>query len=242
MAQPPESIILIDSGGFVREYDLQDVIRRRASGQTWAEIGSAYGRSKNSAASWFHARKNAVPRPAAAPRTAPPPPPSSLDEAVPGVDDGNAPPSPPQDSADPFEETVRPAPTPAAESSSEPSSDASGPVASRLGEDAARAYLPLLFGSMDALAGAGAVWLVRRKLGERATTEIMLQARTLATLHEAEKMALESALVNRLAAIELTPDEALLYTVVAIYAAKALAVASLDVDDRRSEPLTLQVA
>lgn len=147
---------------------------------------------------------------------------------------------------DPFEGPVR-EPVSDAQASSGADANASepttqGPVASALGEDAARAYLPLLFGAMDALAGAGAVWLIRRKLGDDATTEIMLQARTLATLHDAEKMALEAALVRRLATIELTPDEALMFTVVAIYAAKALAVSSLEGPNRASEPLTLQVA
>lgn len=86
------------------------------------------------------------------------------------------------------------------------------------------------------------MWLVRRKLGDAATTDLLLQARTLATLHDAEKLALESALVRRLSTIELTPEEALTFTVLAIYAAKALAVSSLQAPEKPSEPLTLQVA
>jgi hypothetical protein len=99
---------------------------------------------------------------------------------------------------------------------------------------------------MDALAGAGAIWLVRRKLGERASTELLLQARTLAALAPAERMALEAALVQRLAAVELTPDEALMYTMLAIYASKALAVASLEAPADGAPPVmdapTLAVA
>ena len=93
---------------------------------------------------------------------------------------------------------------------------------------------------MDGLAGAGAIWLVRRKLGEAATTELLVQARTIAALSDAEKLALESALVRRLATIELSPDEALLFTVLAIYAAKTLAVASIE--SPVPQPITLQVA
>lgn len=235
----------------MRDYDLSDVMRRRAAGETWAEIGSAYGRSRASAATWFQKHKggastSSTPR---ATRSRPSTSSSSsssstssapVDDVTPGVDETQADAST-SSTDDPFEEPVRAPAADASTSSTDTSSSSTGPVASTLGEDAARAYLPLLFGVMDSLAGAGAVWLVRRKLGEAATTEILLQARTLATLHDAEKMALESALVRRLATIELTPDEALFFTFTAIYAAKALAVASIDLPER-SEPLTLQVA
>lgn len=233
----------------MRDYDLADVIRRRSAGETWAEIGSAYGRSRASAATWFQKHKAGASTSSTPRATRPRPSTSStssapVDDVTPGVDDTQADAST-SSTDDPFEEPVR-APTADASTSSTSSSSSSdtsstGPVASTLGEDAARAYLPLLFGVMDSLAGAGAVWIVRRKLGEAATTELLLQARTLATLHDAEKMALESALVRRLATIELTPDEALFFTFTAIYAAKALAVASIDLPER-SEPLTLQVA
>lgn len=129
------------------------------------------------------------------------------------------------DPVDPFAEAPREAPAGEAP-------EASGPAASRLGEDAARAYLPLLFGVTDAIAGTGAIWLVRRKLGDRATAELLEQARTIAALSPTEKQALEAALVNRLAAIELTPDEALLYTVLGIYAAKTIAIYSLEAPDQ----------
>jgi hypothetical protein len=81
---------------------------------------------------------------------------------------------------------------------------------------------------MDALAGAGAIWLVRRKLGEKASTELLTQARALASLSPTERMALEAALVQRLSVIELSPDEALVFTLLAIYASKVLAVASIE--------------
>jgi len=237
----------------MRDYDLGDVIRRRAAGQSWAEIGSAYGRSRASAATWYQKHKagagastsstsrRTTSRPSTT-STSSTSTSSTVEASTPGVVDDEQ-----RDQAtsdDPFEEPVRaPAADEASSTSSTSSTDtsSSGPVASTLGEDAARAYLPLLFGVMDSLAGAGAVWLVRRKLGDAATTELLLQARTLATLHDAEKMALESALVRRLATIELTPDEALFFTFTAIYAAKALAVASIELP-ARSEPLTLQVA
>jgi len=234
-----------DEGDIMRDYDLADVVRRRAAGESWAEIGSAYGRSRASAATWFQKHKGAstssTPRAtrARASTSSSSSSTATVETPTPGVVDEASSTSSTTD--DPFEEPVRAPAAAETSSTSEPSSTTSGPVASTLGEDAARAYLPLLFGVMDSLAGAGAVWLVRRKLGEAATTELLLQARTLATLHDAEKVALESALVRRLATIELTPDEALFFTVTAIYAAKALAVASIEAA-RGSEPITLQVA
>lgn len=233
----------------MRNYDLSDVIRRRAAGESWAEIGSAYGRSRASAATWYQKHKGASTssttratraRASTSSTSSTSSTTSTVETPTPGVVDEAS--STSSSTDDPFEEPVRAPAADETSSTSEPSSTTSGSVASTLGEDAARAYLPLLFGVMDSLAGAGAVWLVRRKLGQAATTELLLQARTLATLHDAEKMALESALVRRLATIELTPDEALFFTFTAIYAAKALAVASIDAADRASEPLTLQVA
>ena len=211
----------------MREYELTDVVRRRAAGETWAEIGAAYGRSKASAQTWFQRHKaGAAPSPTDGrfrPRAAP---------AAPAAPAPEAPEPDPTDSSseDPFADPVRPAAPvdqgePSASSSSSSSSSSGG---SQLGEDAARAYLPLLFGTMDALAGAGAIWLVRRKLGEKASTELLTQARALAALSPTERMALEAALVQRLAVIELSPDEALVFTLLAIYASKVLAVASIE--------------
>ena len=83
---------------------------------------------------------------------------------------------------------------------------------------------------MDAVAGAGAIWLLRRKMGAQPAGELIMQARQLAALSETERAALEGALVNRLAAVRLSPDEALMLTMCGIYAAKALAVMSLAPD------------
>lgn len=211
----------------MREYELTDVVRRRAAGETWAEIGAAYGRSKASAQTWFQRHKaGAAPSPTDGrfrPRAAPAAP------AAPAAEPAEADPTD-SSTEDPFADPVRPAAPvdqgePSASSSSSSSSSSGG---SQLGEDAARAYLPLLFGTMDALAGAGAIWLVRRKLGEKASTELLTQARALAALSPTERMALEAALVQRLAVIELSPDEALVFTLLAIYASKVLAVASIE--------------
>lgn len=211
----------------MREYELTDVVRRRAAGETWAEIGAAYGRSKASAQTWFQRHKaGAAPSPTDGrfrPRAAPAAP------AAPAPEPAEADPTD-SSTEDPFADPVRPAAPvdqgePSASSSSSTSSSSGG---SQLGEDAARAYLPLLFGTMDALAGAGAIWLVRRKLGEKASTELLTQARALAALSPTERMALEAALVQRLAVIELSPDEALVFTLLAIYASKVLAVASIE--------------
>lgn len=211
----------------MREYELTDVVRRRAAGETWAEIGAAYGRSKASAQTWFQRHKaGAAPSPTDGrfrPRAAPAAPAAPAPEAA-EVDPTDS------SSEDPFADPVRPAaPVDQGEpSASSSSSSSSSSGDSQLGEDAARAYLPLLFGTMDALAGAGAIWLVRRKLGEKASTELLTQAQALAALSPTQRMALEAALVKRLAVIELSPDEALVFTLLAIYASKVLAVASIE--------------
>jgi hypothetical protein len=124
---------------------------------------------------------------------------------------------------DPFAESARPVASAAPE-------EASPGEGTALGHDAARAYLPLIFGTMDAVAGAGAIWLLRRKMGAQPAGELIAQARQLASLSETERAALEGALVNRLAAVKLSPDEALVLTMCGIYAAKALAVMSLAPD------------
>ena len=80
---------------------------------------------------------------------------------------------------------------------------------------------------MDALAGAGAIWIIRRKLGDAVTDELLAQAQQLARLADHEKTALEGVLVQRLSTIRLSPDEALMLSVMGIYAAKALAVNAL---------------
>lgn len=200
----------------------------RAAGKSWADIGRAYGRTGAAArAAWARLRPGVAP-----PEQAPVQPVEVREQA------SSAEPTPepaqaeaPVDPIDPFAEEARGAP-------SGETPDTSGPTSSRLGEDAARAYLPLLFGLTDAIAGAGAVWLIRRKLGDATTNELLIQARTIASLSETERAALEAALVQRIATIELTPDEALLYTVLAIYSAKALAVMSLEAPRQ----LTLSVA
>lgn len=227
----------------MRDYNLADVIRRRAAGQTWAEIGSAYGRSKASASSWWQANKPADAPKRRASRTAnmqTPAEPTPTPESTPTPEPIDA-----STTSDPFEEPVRAATVDAGPQADGTPGATTGDVASTLGEDAARAYLPLFFGTMDAIAGAGAVWIVRRKLGDRATKELLDQARFLASLQDAEKQALESALVKKLATIELTPNEALLFTVLAIYAAKALAVSTLDVEPESKvldSPAPLQAA
>lgn len=125
-------------------------------------------------------------------------------------------------SDDPFSEPARVVETPSATDST---ADVTGPAA--LGEEAARAYLPLLYGTLDAVAGAMAVWVLRRKLGASTSQALIDQARQIATLTDAERMALEAALVQRLSTVRLSPDEALLLTMGVIYGSKMMAVNSL---------------
>lgn len=202
-------------------WNVQRMEAMRAAGKSWADIGRAYGRTGAAArAAWARMRPGVTP-----PVQAPMPPPVEMPVKEPAsqAEEGQDP-TPGEvasDPIDPFSETAR-------DASDGAPPETSSPVASRLGEDAARAYLPLLFGLVDAFAGAGAVWLLRRKLGDATTNELVLQARAIASLSETERAALEAALVQRIAAIELTPDEALLYTVLGIYSAKALAVMSIE--------------
>lgn len=107
----------------------------------------------------------------------------------------------------------------------------------RLGEYGARAYLPLIFGAADTLSCAGASWMLRRKLGADGAKALEEQAYAIARLQDAEKAALEGALVQRLADIELTPDEMLLVTVATIYGSKALGVLALTTGTEASVPL-----
>ena len=205
------------------KWNLDVIARARAAGETWRQIGKRFGRSGPATrAHWVKYGPKDKPVTESEPVQ---PAPEPVAEAP--VDPL------PSDPVDPFAEDARPSPE-------APPDTPTGPVASRLGEDAARAYLPLLFGVADAVASAGAVWLVRRKLGDAATDDLMRQARMIASLSDAERAALEAALVNRLAAIQLTPDEALVYTVLGIYAAKTIAIYSLAPEPEK--PLTLSVA
>ena len=186
------------------DYDLLDLETRRARGETWAEIGAAYGRDKVSARNWYARNK---PKPAAEPASS----------------DADA-------SSDPYAEPARPVEPPEPPSSGPSSDTAPETEGTPLGPDAARAYLPLLFATLDGVAAAGGAWLLRRKLGPRASAELLEQARSLAALNEGEKAALEGVLVAKLAEIKLTPNEALVLTLGGIYAAKALAIMQLDGD------------
>lgn len=202
-----------------REFDLGDVQRRRAAGESWGDIATAYGRTRPAAESWWQRQKRAgLVQPTRAARPAPAAAPQPV------ADEADAEPSSSSTvDGDPFADAARPVASAAPE-------EAAAGEGTALGHDAARAYLPLIFGSMDAVAGAGAIWLLRRKMGAQPAADLIVQARQLASLSETERAALEGALVNRLAAVRLSPDEALVLTVCGIYAAKALAVMALAPD------------
>lgn len=136
----------------------------------------------------------------------------------------------PVDAADPFADVPRDVVEAAASASEEAADDDADGSASRapLGREAAQAYLPMLYATMDGAAGAMAVWVLSRKLGPLATQELREQAKQLACLTEPEKTALESALVSKLAAVELNENEALLLTLAGIYAGKAMMVMQLE--------------
>lgn len=152
-------------------------------------------------------------------RVLPPAPPASAPVETPEP--------PPVVDGDPFSEPARPVAPPESGQSPDGTAAPESGQASAIGPDVARAYLPLLYGVMDALAGAGAIWIIRRKLGDDVTDELVKQAQELAKLQDSEKAALEGVLVQRLATIRLSPDEALMLSVMGIYAAKALAVNAL---------------
>lgn len=130
-------------------------------------------------------------------------------------------------SGDPFEDAPRDKADPESMGDASSSSSSSSSSASALGMETAEQVLPMLFSVADAFASAGAVWIIRRKLGPLVTQELIEQAQGLAALTEPQRAALSAVLVSRIAAIELTPDEALLLTVAGIYAGKALAVMQL---------------
>lgn len=207
-----------------KPFDLNDLVARRARGENWDVIGAAYERTANAARLWWYRHRPAEP-------TADTSSSSSERPVSDDVDPGG-------EGFDPFSEPVRPAARVDVEQDDQAAAEA--PSGSPLGEDAARAYLPLLFGAADALAQGAALWLLRRKLGQDASSELMDQARAIATLSPAERQALEASLVSRLATVRLTPDEALTLTVVGIYAAKAIGVMTLASSASSSPLLVVQ--
>jgi hypothetical protein len=201
-------------------YTLETIEADRAAGLNWHEIAAKHGVTwQKIRGFWGRERLRAV--------TENDPPTDVPRGTTADVPRGTT------DEADPFADVPRDvAEAPAPEAGDLPDQDAG----TALGEDAARAYLPLLYACMDAIAGAGALWVLRRRLGDQATAELRSQAQQLATLNETERAALEQVLVAKIATIRLTPDEALLLTVSGIYAAKMLAVWNLEA------PTTIVVA